>query len=241
MKWSLPRDMLPDFDINRIFVMVTPLLFAVSLHEAAHGYAALKMGDDTAARAGRVTLNPIRHMDPVGSFILPLLLAVFNAPFVFGYARPVPVNFARLTNWKKGTLWVASAGILANLAFLAVSGACFRLSLAAAQALMPMGPTALFLMTDLLLILGYCVLINALLAVFNLLPIPPLDGSKILLVFLPPRMQKRFASLERFGIMLLLLLLMIKADWLFDFIWMVITPLIHLALGTGGLNFIAGN
>ncbi len=232
--------MLPDININRIIVMVVPLLFAVSFHEAAHGYAALKMGDDTAARAGRVSLNPIRHLDPFGSFILPLLLAVFGAPFVFGYARPVPVNFARLTNWKKGTLWVASAGILANLVFLAISGICFRLLFAAAQASMPMDSIALFLITDLLLILGYSVLINALLAVFNLLPVPPLDGSRILFVFLPLRLQKRFASLERFGIILVLLLLMVKADWLFTLIWFVITPLVYLALGNRGLAFIAG-
>ena len=232
--------MLPEININRIIVMVVPLLFAVSVHEAAHGLAALKMGDDTAARAGRVSLNPIRHLDPFGSFILPLMLGLFGAPFVFGYARPVPVNFARLTNWKKGTLWVASAGILANLVFLGISGVCFRLVLTVAQMLPAMGPTAAFLVTDLLLILGYSVLINALLAVFNLMPVPPLDGSKILLVFLPPGMRKRFASLERFGIILVLLLLMIKADWLFTFIWYVITPLVHLALGNTGLAFIAG-
>ena len=232
--------MLPEIDINRIIVMVIPLLFAVSAHEAAHGLAALKMGDDTAARAGRVSLNPIRHLDPFGSFILPLMLGVFGAPFVFGYARPVPVNFARLTNWKKGTLWVSAAGILANFVLLTFSGICFRILLYVVQMLLPLGPATMFLMTDLLLILGYSVLINALLAVFNLLPVPPLDGSKILLVFLPPRMRKRFASLERFGIILVLLLLMIKADWLFTAIWYVITPLVYLALGNTGLAFIAG-
>ncbi|MEW6076528.1 MAG: site-2 protease family protein [Thermodesulfobacteriota bacterium] len=233
--------MLPEFDINRIVVMVTPLLFAVSLHEAAHGYAALKMGDDTAARAGRITLNPIRHVDPVGSVVLPLLLAVFNAPFVFGYARPVPVNPALFRNWKKGTLWVSSAGVLANLVFMMMAGVCFRILLIAAQAALPMSPLALFLVTDLLLMLGYFVLINAVLAVFNLIPIPPLDGSNILLVFLPPAMRKRFASMGRFGIILLLFLLTIKADWFFNAIWFVIMPLVHLALGSGGLNFIAGS
>jgi Zn-dependent protease len=232
--------MLPEININRIIVMVVPLLFAVSVHEAAHGFAALKMGDDTAARAGRVSLNPLRHLDPFGSFILPLLLGLFGAPFVFGYAKPVPVNFARLRDWKKGTLWVSLAGVLANLILLTISGILFRVTLFAAQAMMPMGSAAMFLTTDLLMILFYSVIINGLLAIFNLIPVPPLDGSKILLVFLPPRMRKRFASLERFGIILVLLLLMIKADWLFTFIWYVITPVIYLALGNSGLAFIAG-
>ncbi len=230
--------MLPDIDLNRIIVMVVPLLFAVSVHEAAHGFAALKMGDDTAARAGRVTLNPIRHLDPFGSFVLPLMLAVFGAPFVIGYARPVPVNFARLTDWKKGTLWVSSAGVLSNLILLVVSGICFRLLLVAAQALMPMGPVLAFIMTDILLIFGFSVILNAVLGVFNLLPVPPLDGSKILMVFLPPNLRKRFASLERLGIILVILLLFIKADWIFKFIWMVIAPIVDLALGGRGLAFI---
>jgi Zn-dependent protease len=136
---------------------------------------------------------------------------------------------------------VASAGVLANLVFMMLAGICFRALFAAAQAALPMGPVTLFLVKDLLLMIGYFVLINAVLAVFNLIPIPPLDGSRIVMVFLPPAMRKRFASLERFGIILLLFLLMIKADWLFHSMWRVITPLVHLALGSGGLNFIAGS
>lgn len=229
--------MFPEIDINRIIVMVIPLLFAVSFHEAAHGLAALKMGDDTAARAGRVSLNPIRHLDPFGSVVLPLMLGLFGAPFVFGYARPVPVNFARLKDWKKGTLWVSSAGVLTNLALLAISGICFRFLLAAMQVLTPTGTITTYLMTDLMLICAYSVVINGLLAIFNLIPIPPLDGSKILLVFLPPHMRKRFASLDRFGIILVILLLVFKKDWLFAFIWFVMEPLIRAALGTSGLIF----
>ena len=151
---------------------------------------------------------------------------------MFGFAKPVPVNAAKLTNWEKGTLLVSSAGVLANLAVMAVSGILYRILLIAEHALMPMGPMAEFLITDLLQILAYSVLINALLAVFNLIPIPPLDGSNILLVFLPPKLRKRFASMGRFGIILVILLLMIKADWFFSLIWLVITPLVRLALGT---------
>src|SRR6056297_1602918 len=125
--WIWRGDMFSSIDINRIIVMVLPLFFAVSIHEAAHGLAAYKMGDDTAARAGRITLNPVRHVDVFGSILLPLLLVFSGAPFIIGYAKPVPVNFARLTNWRKGTIWVSVAGILANLACLAVSGILFRL------------------------------------------------------------------------------------------------------------------
>jgi len=231
--------MLDQIDINRIIVMLLPLLFAVSLHETAHGLAALKMGDDTAARAGRLTLNPIRHLDPIGSVVLPLLLAVSGAPFIIGYAKPVPVNFARLTDWKKGTIWVSVAGVLANLACLAVSGILFRLLYLLVGDYAFTSSLAYFIVRDLLLILGFSVLINAILAVFNMIPIPPLDGSKIVLVFLPPRLRKQFASIERVGIILILLLLIVKADWLFTVIWFLIMPLLYLALGEQGLAFIA--
>ncbi|MFP4444760.1 MAG: site-2 protease family protein [Desulfosudaceae bacterium] len=231
--------MLEQIDINRIVVMLLPLLFAVSLHETAHGFAALKMGDDTAARAGRLTLNPIRHLDPIGSVVLPLLLAVSGAPFIIGYAKPVPVNFARLTDWKKGTIWVSVAGVLANLGCLAVSGILFRLLYQLVGDYEFTSSLAYFITRDLLLILGFSVLINAILAVFNMIPIPPLDGSKIVLVFLPPRLRKQFASIERVGIILILLLLIVKADWLFTIIWFLIMPLLYLALGEQGLAFIA--
>ncbi len=231
--------MLENFDLNRVIVMLLPLIFAVSLHEVAHGLAALKMGDDTAARAGRLTLNPIRHLDPVGSVLLPLLLALSGAPFIIGYAKPVPVNFARLTNWKKGTIWVSLAGVLANLACLAVSAVAFRLLFSLTRDWTTTSQVTRLIVTDLQLILGFSVLINAILAVFNMIPIPPLDGSKVLLVFLPPGIRKRFASLERLGIILILALLLLKADWFFAIIWFFIMPLLMVALGSDGLMFIA--
>ncbi len=232
--------MFSSIDINRIIVMVLPLFFAVSIHEAAHGLAAYKMGDDTAARAGRITLNPVRHVDVFGSILLPLLLVFSGAPFIIGYAKPVPVNFARLTNWRKGTIWVSVAGILANLACLAVSGILFRLLFSVGAEWTTGSSVTDVLMTDILLILGFSVFINAVLAVFNMLPIPPLDGSKVLFVFLPPAVRKRLASVERWGIILILILLVVKAEWLFRIIWFFILPLVLAALGNEGLGFVAG-
>ncbi|MDY6823111.1 MAG: site-2 protease family protein [Thermodesulfobacteriota bacterium] len=224
-------------DINKIIVMVAPLLLAVSAHEAAHGLAAYRMGDDTAARAGRITLNPIRHLDPFGSVLLPLLLAISGAPFIIGYAKPVPVNFARLTNWKKGTVVVSAAGICANLCLLAISGIAFRILFAMGRNITADSLWA-FPLVELLLLLGYSVIINAILAVFNMIPIPPLDGSKIIGVFLPPQFRKLFAYIERFGIILVIFLLILKADLLFKIIMFFIAPLIGIALGGGGIDFI---
>ncbi|MDY6905233.1 MAG: site-2 protease family protein [Thermodesulfobacteriota bacterium] len=223
-------------DITKIIIMVLPLLFAVSVHEAAHGFAAFRMGDDTAARAGRITLNPIRHIDPFGSVVLPLLLAISGAPFIIGYAKPVPVNFGRLTDWKKGTIVVSAAGICANLILLAISGLLFQVVSTANHLAPAIFPA--WLATPLLLLLGYSVIINAILAVFNMIPIPPLDGSKIVLVFLPPQFRKLFASIERFGIILVIFLLILKADLLFNIILFLIAPLISIALGSDGIHFI---
>jgi Zn-dependent protease len=226
-----------SIDFIRIIVMVLPLIFAVSVHEAAHGWAAFKMGDDTAARAGRITLNPIRHLDPFGSVILPLLLAVSGAPVILGYARPVPVNFARLSDPRRGTIWVSLAGVLANFACLAASGLIFRLLFLLGQTHVAADSPVAPILTNLLLFFGFSVLINAILAVFNLIPIPPLDGSRLVSVFLPPGIQKRLASFERFGIILLLVLLVVKSEIVFTIILFFIAPLITLALGQDGVAF----
>ena len=113
--------MFGNFDLNQIVVMIVPLLFAITIHEVAHGYVAYKMGDHTAKLAGRLTLNPIRHLDPVGSLILPLILKLTGSPVIFGYAKPVPVNFSNFRNYRKSTIYVASAGVLANLALAVIS------------------------------------------------------------------------------------------------------------------------
>ncbi len=229
--------MFNSIDVIRIVVMVLPLLFAVSAHEAAHGLAAWKWGDDTAARAGRISLNPIRHLDPVGSVMLPLLLAIAQAPVILGYARPVPVNFARLSDRRKGTIWVSLAGVLANLLFLGISGICFRALFLVARSRITAESVGAPVWENLLLLLAFSVIINAVLAVFNLIPIPPLDGSRLISVFLPPAVQKRLASVERFGIILLLVLLVVKPEIVFRIILLFIAPLVTLALGQDGVSF----
>ena len=225
-----------NIDLNRLVVMIVSLLFAVTIHEVAHGYVAYKMGDDTAKLAGRLTLNPLKHLDIVGSFILPVILSLTGSPIIFGYAKPVPVNFANLYDYRKGTICVASAGVLANLALLAISAALFQLmahfgSLWTDSIFRP-------IFVDLFMLLGYSVIINSVLAVFNLIPVPPLDGSRILAMFLPIPLQRQFARIEPFGIIIIIFLLMTN---LFNrIISFFIIPLIYFALGSDGVAFILG-
>lgn len=197
-------------DIPTIFTIII-LLFSVVIHEVAHGYAALRFGDQTAKLAGRLTLNPIKHLDMMGSIILPLMLVVLKAPFLIGWAKPVPYNPNNLSDYKKGTLWVASAGILANLALTVLFSGVIRLILSTGNvALMPF-----------VQISSAIVLINIVLAIFNLMPIPPLDGSKILFSLLPVNTARK---IERFMTKYSLVLLL---TFLF-FIWELVTPLIFV-------------
>jgi len=198
--------MFSNLDLNQIVVMIVPLLFAVTIHEVAHGYVAYKMGDNTAMLAGRLSLNPIRHLDFVGSLILPLLLKLTGSPVIFGYAKPVPVNFSNFRDYRKSTIYVASAGVLANFALAIISGLLFQIlthfqSLWYASILKPF-------VLDLYHMLGYSVLINLVLAVFNLIPIPPLDGSKILAMLLPVPLRLQYARMERFGMIIIIFLLL---------------------------------
>ena len=186
--------------------MIVPLLFAVTIHEVAHGYVAYKMGDNTAKLAGRLSLNPIKHLDFFGSFFLPLLLKLTGSTIIFGYAKPVPVNFSNFRNYRKSTIYVSSAGVLANFALAIISGLLFQI-LTYFQPLWHasfLKPFAL----DLYQMLGYSVLINLVLAVFNLIPIPPLDGSKILAMLLPVSLRLQYARMERFGMIIIILLLL---------------------------------
>ena len=119
--------MFNNIDLNQLVVMIVPLLMGVTVHEVAHGYVAYRMGDPTAMQAGRLSLNPIKHLDLIGSFFLPLILKFSGSPFIFGYAKPVPVNSAYFRNYRKSMIYVSSAGVIANLALAVASGVCFQI------------------------------------------------------------------------------------------------------------------
>ncbi|MEE8399405.1 MAG: site-2 protease family protein [Desulfobacterales bacterium] len=219
--------MFNNFDINQFVAFIVPVLFAVTIHEVAHGYVAYRMGDHTAKLAGRLTLNPIKHLDVFGSFLLPLALYLFSSPFIFGYAKPVPVNFANLRHYKKGVILVASAGVLANFGLAAISGGLFQ-AIAWSQSSWS-GTILSPFFRDFLNMAAYSVLINTVLAIFNLVPVPPLDGSKILAVFLPDSLRIYYARTERFGMIIIFFLLITHT--LGRFISFFITPLLNFFLG----------
>lgn len=195
-----------------ISTWVIPVVFAITLHEAAHGYVANWLGDSTAKEQGRISLNPIRHFDPVGTFVLPLILAV-TSPFVFGWAKPVPVNFSRLRHPKRDMVWVAAAGPAMNL-FLALLSA--RLLY-----LVPVLPEAAGNWT--LEILRNSLFLNVILFVFNLIPIPPLDGGRIAVGLLPVGPARRLAQVEKYG-MLIIICVLIGLPWLGSLIGATIQP-----------------
>jgi Zn-dependent protease len=189
-------------DIDRIIqgiaIFALPVILAITLHEAAHGYVAKKYGDLTAYAQGRVTLNPLRHIDPMGTVIVPLLLLAVSSPYLFGWAKPVPVNFGNLRHPKRDMLWVAAAGPGANLLMAFLWALVFKLGLAI--------PESNF--SEPMLLMGQAgILINVILLVLNLLPLPPLDGGRIAVSLLPQRIAYRFAQIEPYGFIILLVLL----------------------------------
>jgi Zn-dependent protease len=231
--------MFHNFDLNQLVVMIVPLLMAVTIHEVAHGYVAFRLGDNTAKLAGRLTLNPLKHLDITGSLILPLMLKIMGSPVIFGYAKPVPVNFYNLRNHRLGTVYVSAAGVSANLVMVMISGLLFRGLL---HSLPIWYDTFLSLiLIDLVWLLYYSVLINTVLAVFNLLPIPPLDGSRILATFLPMRIRMYYARLERLGIIVLIFLFFIGGNSLFRAISFIMEPILTFALGPDGIAYFLHN
>ncbi len=219
--------MLRNFALLQFILMILPLVVAVILHELAHGYVAFKMGDPTARQAGRLTLNPIKHLDLFGSFLLPLILKLSGSPVLFGYAKPVPVNFANLRQFRKGTIYVAAAGVVTNMILAVISAAIFQMLLSAealwAQSQMRLPATIL------LQLLTYSVIINCVLALFNLIPIPPLDGSRIVAMILPPALRIQYLRLERFGMIIIFALLIIGP--LGRLMAFFLRPLLDLLLG----------
>jgi Zn-dependent protease len=187
-----------DVSLSAIVLFAVPVVFAITLHEAAHGYVARMFGDRTAELQGRITLNPLKHIDPVGTILVPgvlLLAAKFGGPqFVFGWAKPVPVNFANLRNPRRDMLWVAAAGPGANLV-MAVAWALVLKALPPA-----MSPAAMQMA-----LVGISV--NLVLMALNLLPVPPLDGGRIAMSLLPRPAARAYARIEPYGLFVIVALL----------------------------------
>ena len=196
-----------------IFSLIV-LLFSIVIHEVSHGEVAYRLGDPTAKYAGRLTLNPLKHLDLFGSLVLPLFLVITRSPFIIGWAKPVPINPYNFRDPKYGSAKVALAGPVANLAIAIFFGLILRFF------------PALVLPSSFTLMFSYIVYINILLAVFNLLPIPPLDGSHILFAFLPQGLFQIKRFLQQYGLLLLLLFLFFGLGFiepLISFLYKLIT------------------
>jgi Zn-dependent protease len=186
-----------DFSLETVALAVVPVVFAIALHEAAHGYVAKMFGDQTAWMLGRVTLNPLKHIDPIGTVVVPGVLLLTGAPFLFGWAKPVPVNFGNLRRPKRDMIWVAAAGPAANFAMAVLWALLFQAS----------GPTGLFASAGLERMAQIGISINLVLMVLNLLPIPPLDGGRIAVGLLPGRAAYALSRVEPFGFIIIIVLL----------------------------------
>jgi Zn-dependent protease len=195
--------------------LIAILILSIVIHEVSHGAAANYLGDPTAKYAGRLTLNPIRHLDPIGSVLVPLFLILAGSQFLFGWAKPVPINPYNFNDQKYGSAKVALAGPSSNLAVALVFGLTLRFLPAA------------MLTPGLVIVFSYIVFINILLAMFNLLPIPPLDGSHILFTFLPQRFEKLRIFLAQFGIFVLIFLIL----FLFPYLLLLIRLIFYFIVG----------
>ncbi len=206
--------------IVAIILQIAALIMAVVIHEYGHGKVAEFLGDFTAKQQGRLSLNPIVHIDPFGSILLPLLLIASGSSIIFGMAKPVPVNPAYFSEPKKGMMYVGLAGPGSNLLLAAIAGFILRTNI---FLFLPLIPTFML----------YLVLINVVLAIFNLIPIPPLDGSRIVIALIPNHMLPKYAAMERYGILIIFLILI----FFNSFFWSVIGPitnfLVRIFIGRG--------
>ena len=207
--------------IQQIAIYAIPMIFAITLHEAAHAFMSYKYGDDTAKILGRLSLNPMRHIDTMGTIIFPLI-GVFMGGFIFGWAKPVPINFNRLHNPKKNLFWIAFAGPAANLIMALLWALMFKLS----------GYLNLYFGTPLNLMAQAGIAVNISLLVLNLLPILPLDGGRMLFAILPEKQAIIYARMERYGMWVLIALLLLGGlNYIVKPLYLTIVSAILLLVG----------
>ena len=189
-----------DGIIQKISIWALPVLLAIILHEVAHGWVAEKLGDNTARWMGRLTLNPIKHIDPVGTILIPLGLVLLGSPFLFGYAKPVPIDFRKLRNPKRDMIWVALAGPATNLILALLSTALLAL-------VMTLPASLFWIIEPLAMMCQASIIINMVLCIFNLIPLPPLDGGRIAVGLLPGPLAWQLSRVEPYGFMIIVALL----------------------------------